>query len=105
MCNILSSLPESYNVLVTTLENHRNKLTSSTVCSIVITEYRKRIEPSHENNTEAVLRIAGSSVTKYGSSKNKTVNMNESKCLFCKRKGHWKKDCRKLIMHKEKKQN
>lgn len=31
--------------------------------------------------------------------------MSKSKCLFCKRKGHWKKDAYKLLAHKEKKQN
>lgn len=100
---ILSSLPESYDVLVTTLENRRDEWTSSVVYSAVIAEYRKRLERSRDNNVEAVLKISSS---KGESSNTKgTFDMSKSKCLFCKRKGHWKKDCRKLHAHKEKKQN
>lgn len=55
---ILSSLPESYDVLITTLENRKDELTSSIVCSAVIAEYRKRLERNRDNNTEAVLKVS-----------------------------------------------
>ncbi|XP_011883582.1 PREDICTED: uncharacterized protein LOC105570751 [Vollenhovia emeryi] len=99
---ILSSLPESYDVLVTTLENRKDELTSSVVCSAVIAEYRKRLERSRDN-TEAVLRISSSAKSGSSNEKGQTVDISKSKCLFCKCKGHWKKDCRKLLTHKEKK--
>lgn len=99
---ILSSLPESYDVLVTTLENRKDELTSNVVCSAVIAEYRKRLERSRDN-TEAILRISSSAKNWSSNAKGEAANINNSKCLFCKRKGHWKKDCRKLLAHKEKK--
>ena len=101
---ILRSLPESYDILVTTLENRKDELTSSIVCSAVIAEYRKRLERNRNSNTEAILKISSS---KKGESSNikGTYDVSNSKCLFCKRKGHWKKDYRKLLAHKEKKQN
>lgn len=85
---LLSSLPKSYDTLITALETRpENDLTLSLVQSKLIEESRKR---SGGNKNESALK---STYTPAVSTRKCT-----SECFFCKKKGHIKRDCRH---HKE----
>lgn len=86
---ILSSLPESYDGLVTALEARSEEdLTLSLVLSKLTAEYQRRSEKN--GDTVTVL---------------KTAEKKELFCHFCKKKNHLKKDCRKLKQQKNKQQS
>lgn len=82
---LLSSLPESYDNLITALEARDQELTLSIVCTKVIAEYKRRIERNWENNGESVLRVSSLSSFK------KCTFL----CHYCKEKGHIRKNCMK----------
>lgn len=89
---IMSSLPSSYDQLITALEA-RGDLTLSLVCSKLISEYSKRKnaigESSNSEEQSAVLKT-----TSY-----------KMKCFFCNRGSHVKKDCQKYKQWLKKKQS
>lgn len=89
---IMSSLPSSYDQLITALEA-RGDLTLSLVCSKLISEYSKRKYAMGESSKAE----EQSSVLKTTSSK--------MKCFFCKRGSHVKKDCYKYKEWLKKKQS
>jgi hypothetical protein len=79
---LMGSLPESYDSLITALEaRSEDELTSSLVCSKVIAEYKRRINRQQNDKDEVALQVGV-----LGSNKDKS-------CYFCKRKGHYKRDC------------
>lgn len=86
---VLSSLPRSYDALVTALEARPEvDLTISLIKSKLIDEYNRRKEAndSYESNN-SVLKTTQSKLS----------------CFFCKRHGHLKKDCKKYKAWKDKK--
>lgn len=83
MALLLNSLPPSYDTLVTALElRDENDLTLSMVQEKLISEYKMRRE--------------GQAETRF-----KTTNKVTSECFFCKKIGHFKKDCIKYKKWKE----
>lgn len=75
---ILSSLPRSYDTLVTVLETRPEAdLTLSLVQSKLLAEYNRRKEVDGIGGGEAVL---------------KTTDRNTT-CFFCKKNGHMKRNC------------
>lgn len=98
---LLSSLPRSYDTLITALETRpEGDLTQSLVQSKLLEECSRR-KNCEEN--QSVLRIGKASGSVKGKS---SVNVNnssvsersEDKCFFCKKRGHQKKDC---LKHKQ----
>lgn len=91
---LLSSLPRSYDPLITALETRsEEELTFAVVQQKVIAEYERRQHAEENSNS-------GEKVLKSISSKDsKKFSM---KCYFCKKEGHMKQSCRKYIKWKEK---
>ncbi|XP_018402095.1 PREDICTED: uncharacterized protein LOC108779224 [Cyphomyrmex costatus] len=86
---ILSSLPRSYDTLVTALEaKPEADLTISLVKSKLIDEYSRRKKNSNQDNGSSGLIL-------------KTTQGTLS-CFFCKRNGHLKRECEAYKVWKEK---
>lgn len=95
---LMGSLPSSYDSLITALEARKeDELTSSLVCSKIIEEYERRKERDGIANNTAALRISNDH------SNNQQNNRRAIECLFCKKKGHEKKQCRKFAKWKKEK--
>lgn len=83
---LFTSLPESYNSLITSLGDQKNEnFTLDAVKSRVIDEYSRRKENT-SGNSEAVLKTVQSKEKNYHKTKDIT-------CFFCKKPGHQKKEC------------
>lgn len=78
---LIGSLPESYNNLAAILESRNEELTSSTVCSMIIDEYRRRRDRKEGANNESILKISSAPFKR------------ELMCFFCDKKGHVKQHC------------
>lgn len=84
---VLSSLPASYDTLVTALESRPEAdLTISMVHEKLVSEYKRRSDSNGGASNSTALKVTSNA---------------ESECFFCKRKGHMKKDCRKYKKWKE----
>lgn len=82
---LLSSLPRSYDTLITALETRpENDLTISLVQSKLLEENQKK---SKQLPSETALKSAAES-------RSFKKNFNTVECFFCKKKGHQKRDCR-----------
>lgn len=94
---LLSSLPKSYDTLITALETRtETDLTFAVVQQKVIAEYERR---QHAEATG----VSQERMLKTVSSKDfKKSTSNTMKCFFCKKTGHMKQECRKYIAWKEK---
>ena len=99
---LISSLPEDYNNLITTLETlPEEKLTWDYVRDRVITEFeRKNEQKSKSKGPEDALFTKGG-YRKNSNFSNRTMNRNEGKdekdkkfpCHYCQETGHYIKDC------------
>lgn len=84
---ILSSLPRSYDTLVTALETRPEAdLTLSLVQSKLLAEYNRRKETNGGDTSEAILKTTDKGIT----------------CFFCKKKEHARRDCTRYKTWKEK---
>lgn len=96
---LLSSLPESYNTLITALETRPEQdLTLSLVKNKLIEEFQRRgnfNEGKSIENLEKAMKT-----TKVGMHSENTKDRNS--CFFCKKPGHLKQECRKYLKWKEK---
>lgn len=92
----LSSLPESYGVLITALESRAEAdLTKNMVKGKLMEEYRRRQEIENVSETgERALKV---------NTEDKGFDSTKAHCFFCKRIGHVKADCRKFAAWKKKK--
>jgi hypothetical protein len=89
---LLSSLPTSYDTLVTTLEGkNEGALELGYVQSKIIAEYKRKLNPESENSDSA-LKI-----------RNQRFE-DENGCYFCHEKTHLKRDCQKYKAWKLKKE-
>lgn len=82
---VLSSLPESYNSLTTALEaRNESELTLSLVKSKLMDEFMKRKQtPLPDSYVLKAVRI-------------NSTNQADIICYYCKEKGHYKGECKKL---------
>ena len=102
---LMSSLPESYNNLITTLETlEEKKLTWDYVRDRIVTEYerKKTLHPKTVPRNENALYVGERSS---GAPRNQTRNNGNQqthppqqqktkfKCHYCHKKGHLQKDC------------
>lgn len=91
---LLSSLPRSYDTLITALEiRPEQDLTVDMVQSKLIEEWRR-----HSGESSSSSEIAMVVQNKDG----KNNGLKKLKCFFCKRNNHMKKDCRKYAAWKAK---
>ena len=93
---LLSSLPDSLSALITGLGRRSEQdLTLELVKGKLIDEYKRRklTEKSDESN-ESVMKVSAKG---YDSNKKKT-------CFFCKKNGHFKKECSKYKTWKSKRE-
>ena len=89
---LLSSLPDEYNNLITTLETlEESRLTWEYVRDRLLTEYERR-PVKHSDINEALL-TSGLESLNVGSRGGTSENGREFKCHYCKAKGHLKRDC------------
>ncbi|KAK2577939.1 hypothetical protein KPH14_011325, partial [Odynerus spinipes] len=92
---ILSSLPESYNSLISGLESRPEKdLTLSLVKNKLLDDYRRRTK--NVETCEKVLK------THNGGDAEKSSQVYILECYFCKKKGHVKKHCYRYKAWKQK---
>lgn len=91
----LSSLSESYSVLITALESRAEEdLTKGMVKNKLLEEYKRRQDIIGVNeNIERVFKT---------DKEFNSFNKNKFKCFFCKKGGHIKSDCRKYAAWKKK---
>lgn len=83
---VLSSLPPSYDTLITALEARpEGDLTMSYIQTKLISEYTRRKGDSPESNSDSILKT-----------------QQKLRCFFCKKDNHIKKDCMKYKQWKEK---
>lgn len=86
---ILSSLPKSYDSMISALEVRReDELTLSLVQSKLLDECKRRIEDGGETSDDKALKTTESKT-----------------CHFCKKLGHFKSECRKFKRFQERKSN
>lgn len=89
---LLSSLPESYHVLVTALEARNQKdLTFSLIQTKVIDEHTRRNTRKESEPVDKVLKVSQDHQEK------------KKICFYCKKENHLMKDCFKLKRRKLKK--
>lgn len=105
---ILSSLPKSWNNLVTTLSTTRKKkedLTLSIVLSNLFDEeIRRKINP-YENGESLMKVSTNKKFTRGHSNPDQSTSSNFKKvifCHFCKKRNHSMQDCYKLKAYNEK---
>lgn len=91
---LLSSLPSSYDGLITALEaRSETELSSFFVRSKIIEEYRRRKDRDNEGQDDShVLKFSNNGATK-----------KSTACYFCKRKGHHHNKCDEYTKWKVKK--
>ena len=106
---LITSLPESYNNLVTALETLKpDQLTWSYVRDRVLSEYERRkgeMKSKSKNLDDALFTHdggSGSSYLKKGGGKFKGSSQQQPqkkrfKCHYCHEKGHFIKDCKKRL--------
>ena len=91
MVYLLSSLPESYSVLVTALET-REGLTLQDVQRALVSEELKREQAGETSVAESSgLDSALKAMKKPG--RQETVEKSPLKCYWCQREGHFQRDC------------
>lgn len=88
---LLSSLPESYGTLITALESRsETELTLDLVKGKLLDEYKRRKGVAGVvQNGDSALKVT----------QNRGIN-DDKECFFCKKSGHFKKDCRKYAKWK-----
>ena len=113
---LLSSLPEEYNNLITTLETLKDEqLTWEYVRDRVLAEFerRKSFEQSKVKSDDNALFSGAAGSSGFSKSNWKGTGGNDGtqkpskskvKCHYCKKMGHIKKDCTKFKADKEKKE-
>ncbi|EUC56036.1 Copia-like polyprotein/retrotransposon, partial [Rhizoctonia solani AG-3 Rhs1AP] len=103
-----SSLPPSWDIFVQTLQSDLNGLSTvgadqasianSIECKI-IAEGQRRQQSSVSNAMYAEKgKFKGKSKNSSGGNKNSSLSQNtkqDGKCNYCKKEGHWEKECRK----------
>lgn len=95
---LLSSLPRSYDTLVTALETRPEKdLTISLVQSKLISEYHRRKDTRGVEDGKFEDTILKTTQEQKGD-----INKFNLSCYFCNRRGHFKKDCIKYRQWKSK---
>ena len=101
---ILNSLPSEYTPFKISYNTHKEEWSINELLTMRVQE-NERLK--HETPESVHLVTHGRGNTKKG--KGKSVLMkkdgNKDKCRFCKKKGHWKKDCLKYKKWLEKKGN
>ena len=99
---LLSSLPDEFEHLETTLLHGKENVSLDAVCSALYShELRKQDKMKTKSMTSEealVARGRRQSQTKgrRGRSKSKVRAVAKDECAFYHEKGHWKKDCTKL---------
>lgn len=103
---LINTLTPAFNPSVSTLNAlDEEKLTLSWVTSYLISE-EERLRGSKDANKETRALFSKSSNKKSNGFKNKGKSIadkkKESRCSYCKKKGHWWKECRIHKEHEEK---
>ncbi|KAG8499215.1 hypothetical protein CXB51_005647 [Gossypium anomalum] len=95
---LLNSLPDEYDHLTTTLLHGKDTIIFDAVCSALYrSETRKKDKRDHRDTTVEVLTVRGRSHSnKFGRGNKSKGRLAKDECVFCREKGHWKKNCPKL---------
>ena len=99
----LSSLPDSYNILITALETRpETDLTQELVKNKLLEEYKRRTQTDKvTDGLAAALKITREQKQSTPSTPSTNAGTNYM-CYFCKKPNHIKKDCRKYLQWKSK---
>ncbi|GMI79054.1 hypothetical protein HRI_001574700 [Hibiscus trionum] len=97
---LLSSLPDEFEHLETTLLHGKDEVTLKEVTAALYSyELRKKTKMESKYNAVEAMVVRGRSKSQKpkmrGRSKSKS-RLGKDECAFCHEKGHWKKDCPKL---------
>ncbi|KAM2859524.1 hypothetical protein COP2_024947 [Malus domestica] len=99
---LLNSLPDDYDHLTTTLLYGKSEVKLDEVSAALVNhECRKKELKTHNSQTEAFVARGRTEERKSGKrgksrSKSRGKFPVKDECAFCRKKGHWKKDCPKL---------
>lgn len=100
---MLSSLPASYDGLIMALESRPDAdLTVDFVKGKLLDEGRRRVEISGEE--KAFATASAGEKQKYFSEKQKVKKNKDKVCHYCKKEGHFRRDCRKLAQDRQDKE-
>ena len=104
---VLASLPLSYNGFIMNYNMNGLEKTPNELLAML-----KTAEPSVKRENNQVMMVTQSTKFKKKRTKNsknakalqKAVDsaQEESECFFCKKKGHWKRNCKKFLLQKKK---
>lgn len=89
---LLEAMPKSYRPLVTAIEQNGNKNLEQVKSSLIMEELKLK------DDTKSVVKeenASGSDDNMAMAAKSKN-NKNEKVCFYCKKKGHYKNQCRKF---------
>ena len=95
---LLGSLPDEYEHLEITLLHDKEKVSLREVYSTLYNYEQKKREKQRDEEAEVLVirgRVENQSRSRRRRSKSKS-RPNKDECVFCKEKGHWKKDYPKL---------
>ena len=114
---LLSSLPESWETLVVTVSNSASDgvVTMSQVTSSLLNEETRRKSASYSHSEALVVKDRGRSKSRSYHNRSKSRNNRDKsresqgtpdwkkniECHYCHKKGHMKRDCRKLKFKEE----
>ena len=109
---LLNSLPDTYDYLITTLLYRKNEIKFNDVSNALTNnEYRKKDKQAYMDTSSEALTVKGRFEHKksgrrgrsHSKSKRSTKRkFGKDECVFCRNKGHWKKEC-PLLKNKNKK--
>ncbi|CAN1285750.1 Retrovirus-related Pol polyprotein from transposon TNT 1-94, partial [Linum perenne] len=113
---LLNSLPESYEFLTTTLLHGKSEISFDDVSNALMNnEVRRKDKGSYRESSSDALIVRGRTNSRkkgeYGRSRSKSrgksvehKKLGRDECAYCRKKGHWKKDC-PIIKERESKAN
>ncbi|PKA49510.1 Retrovirus-related Pol polyprotein from transposon TNT 1-94 [Apostasia shenzhenica] len=104
---LLSSLPKSYDHLVTTILYGKDTLKVEEVNATLLSNEVRNKQSTGESLTVKTSQDRGRSKNKFGNQyRYRSISKeNDNRCYYCKKEGHWKRDCPKKSKQQQQKKS